>query len=550
MLIVRTYLTEMIKSGKFRVTDVVKADFTEIQKLSMPCLRRVVEEFYKNYQMNQEFEKLNILMMQHMEVSLNGMGNSYKTVLINNLTYGINRAEFSPGLLNQILEVLTNPKELYFNRIKASLLVKFLPEMRKNKVEYEESIRRYFEKMTVGKFKELSCEDLGVICMILTGTGDINKYFDVKIEGISIFRLLEQVYDSNTHQFGVKNEFFLLKCFVVNDRGQEDFIRKLEKKVFTELEELEDKDLADITSFYKTRVLHNSAYMIETIFKPLYFEFVKRFDAVDSLAKSTFLLNYWKNSTFFGMFCDGSLPEKLKNMLKQKKYFSAIDSKSRNFLIVNTISYLSHARQLDDQVVSDLIQLITHFSKDFNEKSYCLIMTYISRHSSIHPILLSGFLKYFPILFQDPQYHSALYHIYLNLKHRHSGNSHLTEKCYTSGNLSILEKHWKHQKQLDLSQSSPSQAHKEIINLLQKMNVEHFSEYFDEYFLDIAIIKYKICIEISGPGHYLFPALIPNGRTDNKQQILQSKGWRYFNFPYFLQKSPKTFLSQVIPLDF
>jgi hypothetical protein len=550
MLIIRTYLTEIIKSGKFRVNDVFKADFKEVQKLSMPCLRKVVEEFYKNYKNNEEFEKLNIMIMQHLEGTFNRMSNSYKSVLIKNLTFGINKAEFTPGLLRQILDVLTNPKDLYFNKIEASLLIRFLPEMRKNKVEYEDFIRRYFEKMTVGKIKELGGEDLGIICMILTGTGEINKYFDVKIEGISIFSLLEQKYNSNLHQFGLKNEFFLLKCFVINDRGNEDFIRKLEKKVFTEFEDLEHKDLADIAGFYKSRVLHNSAYMMENLFKPLYFEFVKRFDEIDPLTKSTFLLNYWKNSTFFGMFCEGSLPEKLKNMIKQKKYFSAIDSKSRNFLIVNTISYLSHARQLDDQAIYSIIELLNVFSQDFNEKSYCQIMTYISRHSVIDQKFISEFIRYFPVLFKDPEYYTVLYHIYLNLKYRHPDILHLTEKCYSLSNLSILEKHWKYQKQIELSQSSPSQTHNEILSILQKTNIDHFSEFYDDYYIDIAIIKYKICIEISGPGHYLFPALKLNGRTENKLQILQAKGWRYYNFPYFLQKSPKIFLSQIIPLEF
>ena len=541
----------MIKSGKFHVKDIIKADFKEIQKLSMPCLRKVVEELYKNYENNEEFEKMNKMIMGHLEGTLNGMGKTYKSVLIKNLTFGIDKAEFSPKLLNLILEVLTNPKELYFNKIEASLLVRFLPEMHKNKVEYEESIRRYFEKMSVSKFKELSCEDIGVVCMILTRTGEINKYFDVNIEGVSIFSLLEQVYCCNLDQIGTKNEFFLLKCFVVNQRGQENFIRKLEQKVFKELGELEDKDIADVAGFYSTaRKLHNSQYMINDIFKPLYLELVKRFDTIDTLAKSTFLLNYWRNSTFFGMFCDGSLPDKLKNMLNQKKYFSTLDPKSRNFLIVNTISYLSHARQLDDETMNKLIQLLNQFPNDFNENSYCVIMIYISKHSSIDLFFLSRFVKLFPLLIQDAHNYPALYLIYLNLKHRHAGIFHLTETCYTSNTLFILEKHWKEQKQLDINQSSPSQPHKELIKLLQKMNIEHFSEYYDEYFIDIAIIKYKICIEISGPGHFLFPALIPNGRTYNKQQILQSKGWQYYSFPYYLKNSAKTFLSQIIPLEF
>lgn len=549
MLLVRTYLTELIKSGKFKASDVVKAEFGEIQKLSLPCLRRLVEEFYRNYQKSEEFDRVNKLLNEHLEKKLPLMGHTYKSILIKHMTFGINKAEFSSGLLEKVLETLASPKELYFNKIEASLLVRFLPEMQKNKVAYEESIRRYFGNITVDRINTMHADDIDVICAVLIATGEINKFFDVQIEGVSIFALLENVYNENFKNFQVRNEFVLLKCFIINDRGHEDFIRKLEKNVFSSINELEDRDLAEIPGIYKKRILHNSNYIIDKLFKNLYSEFVSRFESINGLTKSTFLFNYWKNSTYFGMFCDGSLAVKIKQMLKQIKSFEKMDPESRNLLIVNSISYLSHARQLDNATIIDLKKIIMMFSNSIKEKSSCHIMTYISRHSSVDLDLLSIYLKSFKFLFSDLQYHSALYHIYLNLKYQHPSVLPLAQDCYTIGNLSVLESNWRKKREKDLLQPASSQAHREIQFLLKKMGVEYSSEYYDDYFIDIAIVKHNISIEISGPGHYIFPGQILNGRTNNKHQILQAKGWRHYNFPYFQQKSAKIFLSQIIPFE-
>jgi very-short-patch-repair endonuclease len=96
--------------------------------------------------------------------------------------------------------------------------------------------------------------------------------------------------------------------------------------------------------------------------------------------------------------------------------------------------------------------------------------------------------------------------------------------------------------------------HKETIKILKDKNVKFETEYFNNYYIDIAFPDYKIGLELSGPGHYLFPALILNGRSENRKQTLEKLGWKIHFYPYFFRPENDdgivNFLNGILPLDF
>lgn len=60
--------------------------------------------------------------------------------------------------------------------------------------------------------------------------------------------------------------------------------------------------------------------------------------------------------------------------------------------------------------------------------------------------------------------------------------------------------------------------------ILAANNLPYEREYYDDYYIDLAIPSLKLAIEIQGPTHYVYPRSCLNGRTLNKIRNLKKKG--------------------------
>ena len=533
------------------MNEIINADIDEISKLETKYLRRFSFAIYKNYDPVKN-ERVSKLFQGHLATILKDLSTTHKCLIYKNLSHAIDQqADISEDLLRGMIGNLDKPQGFEYINNEIVSIVKFIQFFTKYNIEYESAFSTYLSHLTVDSINKLSNNELKNLLLVLSRLGEVNKYFDVYIEKyISIYKVLEDLITSRIDSIPVEDLFYALRCFIYNDRGAEDLIRILEKKVFENLHLLESKVLSEIPNIYSKRILYLSTYIIENVYKALYNEIVLRFDQLDSKTFSYFLFNYWRNSGYHGLYCDERLKEKLLTKMKDFEYFESIDIKTKNFIIQNIVSYLSHTRQLDDECIASILLLEKRFRKDLNPKFYLRILTYLSRSRYIDDEILNIFILYFPKYLNDPENNKNLYLIYLNFKYLMPTSFDKISDLYTDTFVNTLRESRLKSRGII---STPTQIHSEIIEYISKYNMKCEVEYFDEYFFDIAFPKEKICIEILGPGHYIYPSYIFNGRTKNKIDIVEKLGWKCHIYPYTshktLRNSVKSFLNTVLPLN-
>lgn len=550
-------LTHLLSSrAQIDIKDITSTDFQDIQKLSLPNIRKISYIFFKNYEHTTECKEFSEKFQNLLIKILPNIDDLNKSLILKNLGFGI---EKKVSLSTELLQTLVLPGPISKNpSLKYSPilgLVKFLPLFQDKNIQYETYLKSYFSKIALEELEKISASELINLCIILYKIGTLNKYFDILVENKEgIYVVLERIIKKKMDDLSVRDAFNILKCFVVNDRGSEDFCRKLESMVFSNLSGLLSKEVSDIPNIYAKRKLHNYSYLINSIYKPLYEEIVKRFDEMDSFTLSACLFNYWRNSNLYGIYCTGELVRKLKDLLRNTEYFNGINSVTASFLIQNVLSLLSHIRKIDQNVIDSVIQLEKIFSQKLDPMFYMRVINYMSRYEFFDELMLENFLSRFEQLYEDRKNFKSLYLIWLNFKLKIPEHFGKLRKTFTDARLDEIESEWKKSKTNYLDLSEASQIHQEFKRELEILKVEYVFEYYDEYFIDLALPKYRICIEIHGPGHYIFPDNQINGKTQNKMEILEKLGWKYYSYPYFLHKYRKNtigiFLNKIIPLDF
>ena len=559
MYFFRKFATKSLESlnranNYMSLTDIYSIDPNEISKLNLQTVRRLSYILYTNYEKTSKYQEFDKKLQEHITRIFPILHFTYKSIIIKNLSLGIEKdIEFNKDLLLAMLNSLK--KGFSFENNELMIILKFLRIFDKNKIEYESYIQSYFSKVTVERLEILSNREIATLCIILHRIGMINKYFDIKVEGkVGIYSILERVVLKKMNILSVSDKFNVLRCFVANDRGNEDFCRTLESSVFRNLPILLHKEVADIPNIYAKRKIYHNDYILNSIFKPLYHEIITRFDNFDPLTLSIILFNYWRNSSLNGLYCTNELPEKLKTLLSNKDYFTTIDQKTRSFLIQNIISLLSYTRKLDEQSINSLLELERKFGDSLSEVFYMRITNYLSRYGEVDDFILGKFLQSLNKLLEEKENFKSIYLIWLTIKLRIPEKFGKIESFFTQERLDQLSIEWKKHKTMFLAESESSQIHREFEKTLKSMNIEFVSEYFDEYYIDLVLPKLHICIEILGPGHYIFPDMVLTGKTLNRIEILEKLGWKHYSYAYFTHKHRKnaiaSFLTKVIPLEF
>ena len=530
---------------------ILDANLLEISKLDTKYLRKFSFAIYKNFDSTKN-EKVSKIFQSHLASVLKDLPVLQKCLIYKNLNHGVEcRANLSEELLRSMIKNIAKPQGFDFVNNEIVSIIKFIPHFTKYNIEYESAFSSYLSHLTIDSINKLSNDELKNLLLVLTRIGDVNKYFDVSIENqISIYKVIEDVIASRFESLPVEDLVYVLRCFIYNDRGEEDLIRKLETRLSENLNRVDLKVLSQIPNIYSKRILFNQNYIVDNIYKPLYDEVISRFDHFDSKTCSYFLFNYWRNSGLHGLYCDGRLRDKLFTKMKDFEFFDSTDPITRSFLIQNILSYLSHARQLDDECIKSIILLEKRFRKELSPKFYLRIVTYLSRSRYIDEEILNIFILNFPQFLKDSENNKNLYLIYLNFKHLMPPTFSHILNLYTDTMIKTLRESRFNGRQYI---NSPTQIHSEIIGYLEQYKKNYEIEYFDEYFFDIAFPKEKVCIEILGPGHYIYPSFILNGRTKNKIDIIEKMGWKYHIYPFtshrVIKNSVKGFLNVVLPFN-
>jgi very-short-patch-repair endonuclease len=178
---------------------------------------------------------------------------------------------------------------------------------------------------------------------------------------------------------------------------------------------------------------------------------------------------------------------------------------------------------------------------------------FLSRYQETDSFFWENFLKHLPEMLQNKHNLISLYSIHLNLRLKDKKNFEIISPRFDENLIKNAREKWKEVRNNEVKLTKISHTHNKIRIILEKKKVNFVIEYYDEYFVDIALPDSKICIEVNGPGHYLFPDVILNGRTENKRQNMEKLGWKLFSFPYFYyddeaEDAIENFVNQIIPL--
>ena len=330
---------------------------------------RFVENFYERYKPGNKTSEHEGLVQNFIKSRINTLSRSSLLSLYTCFTTSSKyQAQVPKALLESLFDqLIKSSKELKIKELR--LISNIIPQMVSKNMDYSFYFKTLFSLIPDETIKNASINDLSLISEVLSKIGFQSKFFDILIEKKeSIYSIIEKKIEPEIENIDTKILFIFLKCFVINDRGNEDFIRKLEKKVFIHVDKLDDKSLPDVAYFYHKRIIYPSIYILENIYKPTYNEFVNRFEKINTLSKSLFLINYWKNSYLHGMYCDETLGNKIKKMFKEKEFKIFKNQAQQQHIQTTCLSYLAHARQIDSEFIQNYFENMekNNFDENFS----------------------------------------------------------------------------------------------------------------------------------------------------------------------------------------
>jgi very-short-patch-repair endonuclease len=122
--------------------------------------------------------------------------------------------------------------------------------------------------------------------------------------------------------------------------------------------------------------------------------------------------------------------------------------------------------------------------------------------------------------------YSKLHNALLNLK---LNSPEIYNKIIGTFNLNMLEKaenEWKKYRKSEVKKDYKTNIQKMAEEVLDEIKMEYVAEYYDEYNIDLAIVEKKVAFELCGPSHYIWPSMKLNGKSAQKVNNLQKKGWK------------------------
>lgn len=462
--------------------------------------------------------------------------------------FGSVSEEFAKSLIERLKNV--EKSENKFKLLSTSSLIDIF---RSHSIQYESIYGDCIKLYTIDEISRMEYNDICDLIGFISNISMHNKLFDIEIDSKSIFEVFEQILYQKMQKNSpsIINLYFIIKGFVLADKGTEDFLRDLESRFFPNLDQITDDILIELVSFYHRRILHNHVYILNDIYRHIYESFIQRFEKMNHYNQSTFIGTYWYKSNYYGMYHDDKLKNKIIDCLGTG--LKDLKTHQRSRLVLNFLSYLNHSRSLDANTVQLLYDTIKSDLKIVNPYWIISLGLYFSRSPDTPAEFWYYHKEIYSKILSSTKLLTILYSTQLNLRLQNPEHYKIISEAIEPL-LDKITELWRKKRASDIYSSSPTHYHLVVQKVLKEMKIEYIEEYFFEYFIDIALPKYKICYEILGPGHYLFPSRELNGRTYNKKINLERLGWRYYDIGFFKQRSSskyvKKFILDTIPLDY
>lgn len=335
-----------------------------------------------------------------------------------------------------------------------------------------------------------------------------------------------------------------LRIYVMMDKGSEDFRRTLESNLFSRLSELAEDKFTNLMYLYHKRIVFDVRYINLAVKKPYHDNFVKRIR--DGMKPEPLIDSLYKFSTCparYGIYCEMSLIEALKEKLYDEDYLSQMkDNELKGKFYSHLITFLSLVSYFNDsQVVVRIADLFLR-SEVSDYHLMCFTASFV-KHCIYHEGIWGEFKSRFSSMLLNSTNTSFVFTIMETIKclqhDLHNGVELYTELSTNPSYVNCADRianDWKMSRSKDLDKNKRPFMHSNLEALLAEHNIPYVSEYFDDYYIDIAIPDRKLAIEFNGPPHYLYPGCYLNGKTSHKYMILEKLGWKVLEMSYHKRK--------------
>ena len=143
-------------------------------------------------------------------------------------------------------------------------------------------------------------------------------------------------------------------------------------------------------------------------------------------------------------------------------------------------------------------------------------MIYLARYPKTPSGFWKAFYKFLPKLKTDSNDFIYLYAIHLNLKLKDEASFDLLKNRLDDNFINVARKYRQNARKAETGVGYDSQNHRKMRKYLDMRQVKYESKFYDEYYIYLAIPKFKIGIEIEigGPEYYLYLQIILNGKFE------------------------------------
>ena len=348
--------------------------------------------------------------------------------------------------------------------------------------------------------------------------------------------VIEEKLETETPK--IVDAYNLARIYVMMDKHTEDFRRKLENILFNNLKELPADKFLNLPYCYRDRIVHDHQYMIKFIWKSIYDSFLERIDSLELKSISIGLFRLWWSPGRYGHYFDNKIIPRLFSLLDRIEEI-ADDPLNKIDCCLNILSYLTQSGYFDNPgLLKKVTKTLFKYQSYITISQVLHISGFLAKHNNVPEDFWKLLSQHLPKILQDRRNHSLAYSVVLNLRLQQPQIYQKYAQQRIEPYIQQLKKAWKNDRDKDLKQSKTSHMHALVEEILQKEGLEYEKEYFEEFYLDIAIPQHKVAIEIVGPSHYVYPGLSLNGRTLNKQRNLEKLGWKVVYISFYMMKEP------------
>lgn len=322
-----------------------------------------------------------------------------------------------------------------------------------------------------------------------------------------------------------------LRPFIILDRGDENFLIRMEEIVFSQLSSLPFPTFNSLFVVYHKRIKFDYQYMINFIWCNLIKDIVRRDRSIPIEHFPGILVRLFVGSKDYGFYCD----KETLDFLIAKIYDPWVNNTTPQFkckYYTTLLALLTHAAYgLDIRTFEHIDSLYTQYMRYDDIEGTANYALHAIRKQLVDSNFWDLYVERLGDILKDDFDHTKHYMTLTGIKL-------LNPELYVR-----LEEEYDIEKERLRLQEMYKQHHQSgifkqaffqnrIEDIFQQKGLSFEAEHFDELFIDVAIPDQKLAFELNGPLHYVLPGSYLNGKSEFRALLLRKLGWRVINISF------------------